>query len=131
MLVLKKISTKKLVIYIFIILLMIGGTVFSLYQNQGSTNNKSLIFDNPAQPGDFMTAGVIVPGGQAAPGRSLVSPLKTGAESGQPLQASKIKNNKGIDLTIFFSEKFKGLEKNIIVNQENSGLGKRDLFKPN
>lgn len=104
MLALKKISIKKLAIYFSIIILMLGGIGFALYQNQRLTSRSSSAIDDPA---------------------------RAEAKPGQPSETNKVKNNQGIDLTIFSSEKFKELKENILILQENSGLGKRDPFKPN
>lgn len=128
MLVLKKLSVKKLMIYLAIIIVMLGGTGFMLYQNQKLTNRKPLVLDDPTKYDKFMEAGIAATGSGAAP---LADPLKANATSSQPLDINKVKNNKGIDATIFSSEKFQALKENTLIIQENSGLGKRDLFKPN
>lgn len=130
MLVRKKISAKKLAIYIFIIVLMLGGIGFVLYRNSLLPGLKPSALDNPAPNGNALAAGVAVPGDQAALDQSSADPLKTGASSGQPLGASKI-NNQGIDLTIFSNEKFKALEENILIYQADPALGKINIFAPN
>lgn len=130
MLALKKISTKKLAIYVFIIVLMLAGSGFMLYQNQNLTKRKSFAIDGSTRSDKFMTAEIAVPGGQAAPNQPLADPLKTEAEPSRPPAADKIKNNQAIDLTIFSSDKFKELKENVLIPQEDSGLGKRNPFQP-
>lgn len=132
MLVRKKISAKKLAIYIFIIVLMLGGIGFILYRNSllPGLKLRPSALDNPAPNGNALAAGVFAPGDQAALDQSSADPLKTGASSGQPLGASKI-NNQGIDLTIFSNEKFKALEENILIYQADPALGKINIFVPN
>ena len=122
MLVLKKISIKKLAVYISIIVVMLGGTGFMLYQNKKLTDRKSFVIDNPARYDEIMKAGVVIDESKIAP--ALPS-------AAVPKAAVKIKNNQGFDLTIFSSEKFKELKANILIVQEKLGLGKRDIFKPN
>lgn len=122
MLVLKKISIKKLAVYVSIIIVMLGGTGFMLYQNKKLTDKKSVIIDNPARYDEIMKAGVVV-------AESKIAPSQPAAAA--PKAAVKIKNNKGFDLTIFSSEKFKNLKSNVLIVQEKLGLGKRDIFKPN
>lgn len=121
MLVLKKISTRKLTIYVLIIVLMTGGTGLMLYQNQRLTGEQPIAVDDLARYDKFMPVGTALPGIGTTTNQRIVDPLG----------ANKIKNNQGIDLTIFSLEKFKALEANIIIPQADSGLGKRDLFKPN
>jgi len=130
MLVLKKISIKKLTIYVLIIILAISGAGLMLYQNQKLTSGQPAVADDPARYDKFIT-GAALPGSEIMSNQLLADPLKTEATSSQPLGANKIKNNQGIDLTIFSQGKFKALEANIIIPQADSGLGKRDLFKPN
>lgn len=88
-----------------------------LYQSQKLTNKQLGAIDDPAQYEKFMTAGIVATSSPAAPS--------------QPLVASQIKNSQGLDLSIFSSQKFQELKENILVPQENLGLGKRDLFAPN
>lgn len=121
MLVLKKISTKKLVISLVIIVLMLGGIGFVLYQNQKLTGSKSVVVDGSAPYDELIAEGVVAPGSQASSSQPMADPLLT----------AKITNNDGLDLTIFSSQKFQALKENILIPQENLGLGKRDLFKPN
>lgn len=92
-------------IYVLVMVLLLGGIGFVLYQNQNLTGQN----DNPP-------VGTAVAGDQAAPS--------------QPLAADR-KNNQGLDLTIFSSQKFQELKENVLIYQEDSGLGKRDLFKSN
>lgn len=131
MLVLKKISVKKLTIYTLIIVLMIGGTGFRLYQNKKLTSRKPIVVDDPTRYDKFMTAGAALPGSDGALNQSSFDPLKTEAMSQPAFGSSKIKNNQALDLTIFSLEKFKALADNVVISQADSGLGKRDLFKPN
>ncbi|MDO8667505.1 MAG: hypothetical protein Q7K35_00195 [bacterium] len=105
MLVLKKLSTKKLTIYIFIIALMLGSIGFVLYKNRGSSDSAPAAVESPA------------------PGASSLEPANP--------EVSKVKNIKGLDLTIFSSKKYNELRENILGPQENLDLGKRDPFKPN
>lgn len=131
MLVLKKISAKKLATYLSIILVMLGGTGFMLYQNQKLTNKQLGVIDDPARYEKFMTAGIVATPSPAAPSQSSANQPKTEPKLNQPLVASQIKNSQGLDLSIFSSQKFQELKENILVPQENLGLGKRDLFAPN
>lgn len=108
MLILKKTSTKKLKIYVAIMILMFGSTGFLLYANWQSLTTAA------------------VPAGEITANQPSVDPLKTE----QPLGVSEIRNKK-FDTAIFSSEKFKNLKENVLTPQENSALGKRDPFSPN
>lgn len=131
MLVLKKISIKKLTIDVVIIVLMISGTGFLLYQNQRSTSEQLIAVDDLARYDKFMPVGAALPGSGGALNQSSFDPLRTEAMSPPAFGSSKIKNNQAIDLTIFSLEKFRALADNVVIPQADSGLGKRDLFKPN
>jgi len=131
MLALKNISTKKLVIYVSVIILALGGTGFMLYQNQKLTNKNSLVIDNPAQDNEFTADETNAFGDQAVPSKPLADVVETGVGLNQIFEAEKIENNKEIDLTIFSSEKFKTLKANTLIPREDPALGKRDLFQPN
>jgi hypothetical protein len=121
MLVLKKLSTKKLIGYILVIAVMFGGTGFMIYKNYQLTNQKPPALNTPAE----IDIGIAPEGGETAP-----EPAKIDIEPGQPLAETKRLNIKGFDLTIFLSEKFKALKENVIVIQASPVLGKRDPFKP-
>jgi len=101
MLVLKKMSTKKLMIYAAIIVLLLAATGLMLYQNKKLTSLR------------------------AAPSGGLTQPVEVASPA-----AAKAKNNGGLDLTIFSSEKFKELRNNISVSQERPETGKRNPFQP-
>ncbi|MFH0956131.1 MAG: hypothetical protein V1801_02895 [Candidatus Falkowbacteria bacterium] len=130
MLILKKISTKKLAIYITIIFFMVSGTVFMLYQNKNLTSRKSvdinipMVFDNSASTIPVAIFRDNVPGivggdNQAAAGSSQASDI------------NKINQNSDFNLDIFSSDKFKMLKESAPIIKDQSEVGKRDLFKPN
>lgn len=127
MLVLKKISVKKLAIYISIIILMLAGTGFMLYQNRKLVANKPGVVANPAQFNNLPLAEISLSTSTEAQN----FPPKADNQPDEPLDMNKIKNNGGFDLTIFASKKFQELKENIIISQEQSVAGKRDPFKPN
>jgi hypothetical protein len=122
MLALKSLSAKKNAIYTFIIILMLLGIVFTLYQNQ-KLSGHSIFGGSP--PDESMASEVTVPGGETTLNSVLNDLLKTETK---PLRS--IKSIKGVDLAIFSSEKFKLLEENTLIPYENAGLGKRNPFSP-
>ncbi len=125
MLALKKISPKKLAVYVSIMVLMLGGTGYMLYLNNSLSNKKPLIIDSPAQFTNF------VPGPELL-GPTIKPPAKTElAAPGASLNAGQIKKTAGLDIGIFSSEKFKELKQNVLIQQEQPAPGKRDPFKPN
>lgn len=128
MLVLKKISIKKLTIYVSIIVLMLAGAGLMLYQNQRLTSRKPSTIADPARLDQFITIEAAGPGSATAPKTPLAAPPQASAEPGQPLTPGKI--NKGIDTIIFSSEKYKELKENVLIIQESSSLGKTNPFKP-
>jgi len=130
MLVLKKMSTKKMAIYVSIIILMLGGIGFTLYQNTKSTGGSPSAIHEPAMNSNLAAEGD-VPGAQAETNQLSTDSLKPAAAPSQTSGASGIKKSEAADLDIFSSEKFKELRENALIIQENSGLGKRDPFKPN
>ena len=108
MLVLKKMSVKKLASYIIIIVIMLIATGFVLKENYklsgGSLvtpNNQVLVVDRPTEIESIILGG--------------------GTSPNQPL----------IDLNIFGSEKFKSLQEHPVVSQDQVSTGKKDPFKPN
>lgn len=130
MLVQKKISIKKLAIYISIIFFMIIGTSFMLYENksltsrQPTTVNAPIVFNN-SLPAASTTAPLDNASGAGG------ADNQTAAGSSQALDINKINQNGGLDLTIFSSDKFKILEKSVPVIKERPEVGKRNPFKPN
>jgi len=119
MLVQKKISIKKLAIYIFIIFFMISGTGFILYQNKKLTTRRSTNLNIPIVFNNSATAAPATANNQSAAG------------PGQALDINKINQSGGLNLNIFSSDKFKNLRKNTFIIKEQPELGKRDPFKPN
>jgi len=119
MLVQKKITTKKLAIYISTIFFMIMGTAFMLYQNNKLTAHKStgvnvpIVFDNPVS------------------GAAIFDNQEATAEPSQTLDINKISQNGGLNLNIFSSDKFKNLQANKFLVKEQSETGKRDPFSSN
>jgi len=105
-----------------------------LYQNQKLTNKKPVIAGDPAKYNELMKAGAVTPGGETAVNQpSVSSPAveATTTAANQPSVVNKIKSSQAFDLTIFSSEKFKALTESVLIPRENSGLGKKDPFKPN
>lgn len=127
MLVLRRISVKKLAIYISIIIVMVGGSGFMLYQNKKLTSPNPVVSNPPAVNSLLMNVETVVPADQAETNQ----PATGNKTLNQPLNMEKIKSNGGLDLTIFDSEKFKALQENIIIPAEQIGVGKRNPFKPN
>lgn len=126
MLVLKKMTVKKIAIYFSIICIMLGGTGLMLYQNYKLTNNRAGVINAPAQYNALMQTGAA---GPAAPPPAAIQPAP--AAGSQPVDVNKPKNNSGgLDITIFSSEKFKALKENAIASQEDPDMGKRDPFQP-
>lgn len=130
MLALKKIATKKLAIYLSIIAIMLGGTGAMLYLNNKLTDRSVPATAGRPQVNNFIRAEVISAASQPSPNQASAKPLEAEPKLNQPLEASKFKN-KGFDLTIFSSEKFKELRGNTLPLRENLELGKRDPFQPN
>ncbi|MDO8592895.1 MAG: hypothetical protein Q7R92_03970 [bacterium] len=127
MLVLKKMTVKKIAVYCSIMFIMLGGTGFMMYQNYKLTNNQAGAIDNPAQYNALMQTGVAGPVDVAV---LLADPQSVSAPS-QLTDVNKFQNDGGFDSTIFSSEKFKALKENAIAIQENPEAGKRDPFQPN
>jgi hypothetical protein len=119
MLVQKKISTKKLAVYISIIFFMISGAGFMLYQNKKLAVRK---LKNINAPIVFNNSAFVAP---------VAVDNKTGAEPTQNLDMSKINQSGSLDLNIFSSDKFKDLRANTFFIKEQPEMGKRDPFKPN
>ncbi|MFA6307179.1 MAG: hypothetical protein WCV70_04405 [Patescibacteria group bacterium] len=120
MLVLKKISVKKLAIYIFIIFLMASGTGFMLYQNKRLTTRRPANVNIPAALNNYAPAA----------GTNEINDQAAGAPS-QTSDLNKINQNSGLDLSIFSSDKFKNLRENMYIIREQPEVGKRNPFKPN
>lgn len=118
---------KKIAIYVFIIIIMLGGTGFMLYQNQKLVAKKPVTIDHQAQPQNTPETKAPAPAESALENNQPLAENKT---ADQPVDVNKIKNN-GIDLTIFNSDKFKELRENILIPKEQPDVGKRDPFKPN
>ena len=130
MLVLKKISPKKLAIYISIILFMIFGTGIMLYENKNLSSVSSGKVNTPIIFNNYIP---VVPG---------AIPKNNGlGAGGTNNQASQVSNktpnfnnpnqNGGLNLNIFSSEKFINLQANSFVPKEQLEVGKRDPFKSN
>ncbi|MDP2709360.1 MAG: hypothetical protein Q8O93_04970 [bacterium] len=122
----KKISEKKLAIYVLTMALMISGTAFMLYQNKRLTSPRAPVI-NPAEfGGSTPTADIASP--QAETGETA-SGLQAGPAKAPAI--SKVKPGTGIDLTIFSSDKFKNLKEEQPPIKPQAELGKRDPFSPN
>ncbi|MBI4779517.1 hypothetical protein HY797_03655 [Candidatus Falkowbacteria bacterium] len=119
MLVQKKISTKKLTIYLAIISLMISGMGFMLYQNKKLTSRKTTNVNPPIVFND------------SAPAKSAAANNQTGEEKTQNFGADKAELDGGFNLNIFSSDKFKNLQANAFIIKDQPETGKRDPFKPN
>lgn len=120
MLALKKVVVKKLIVYFSIIFFMLMGSIYLLYLNKSLVSRKPLVVDSVDRFNNISTA--------AAPADAQ----STGANnSGQPAAASQLKNNGGLDLTIFSNKKFIELKDNVSVPRVEPNLGKRDPFLPN
>lgn len=101
MLMLKRMSAKKVTIYIFIIILTLGATGLIIYKNLGVGRRGASAPDNLNNWNSGLTAS-----------------------------ERKIKSNPELDTAIFEKEKFKSLKENNLIYREKSQPGKRDLFKP-
>lgn len=124
MLVLKKISTKKLAIYLAVILFMLVGAGFMLYQNKKLTAR-------PPVSANLSAALNYAPAAPAAAPKNDVPGIvgvnnQAAAPPNQNLDISG-----GLDLNIFSSDKFKNLRENALLIKEPVEVGKRDPFKPN
>jgi len=131
MLVQKKISTKKLAIYVSIIFFMLCGTGLMLYQNKKITSynptniNIPIILNNPIPlAGATTTQANIVQINNEINNQAAVNPS-------QSLNNKKINQSGGLDLNIFSNDKFKSLQENIFIIKDQPEVGKRDPFKPN
>jgi hypothetical protein len=102
MLVLKKISTKKLIIYIAVIIFMILGTMFMLYQNKKLTEYK---INNPNASATSSDVANLPSGGS---GNIEVSNNQKAEEFNRA--AKKLKQNSDFNLDIFSNDKFKNLQ---------------------
>lgn len=121
MLVLKKISVKKLAIYLAIIFFMIGGIGFMLLQNKNSAP------DQPANVSQLLVTNNSAPDVSAVKVNTMA-----GVGSGQTLDINKNYQSVGdLNLNIFSSDKFKNLLANVFIFRDGSEVGKRDPFKPN
>jgi hypothetical protein len=120
-------STKKLAIYISIIVLTVGGTIFMLYQNRQPSGQSVLPVDNLEQS---LSAESMVSGGEATPGQGFSNQGGAAGQPNQSLSASEIKDGSEIDLSIFGSKKFRALKENILISQEAVKPGKRNPFQP-
>ncbi|MFA5359875.1 MAG: hypothetical protein WC349_02875 [Patescibacteria group bacterium] len=123
MLVLKKISTKKLIIYIAVIIFMILGTMFMLYQNKKLTEYK---INNPNTSATSSDVANILSGDS---GNIEVSNNQKADEFNKA--AKKLKQNSDFNLDIFSNDKFKNLQESTFIIKTQSEVGKRDPFNPN
>ncbi len=115
MLVPKEIKRKKLILYIFIIGLMLGGTGILLYKNYTLTSSKEiLIMDTPAEIADIDLA-------------------ETGNEGTKKdsdlIPKAELPDKEIIDLSLLDSPKFKNL-KETFIETINFDIGKRNPFEP-
>jgi hypothetical protein len=124
MLVLRKISTKKLAIYISIIILMTIGSGLMLYQNKKITQPEPVI--NQSQV-IMPETEEIVANDQA--GNDQIKPENTTPT--EPVNTEKINDDGVFDLQIFSSEKYKSLKENVLIPRPPATKGKANPFKPN
>ncbi|MBI2459629.1 MAG: hypothetical protein HYV53_03700 [Parcubacteria group bacterium] len=135
MLVLKKISIKKLAVYLAIIFFMLSGAGFMLYQNKKLSSGRPAGANLPPVPAVALEGntpgmtGVNNPP-PAEPSQVLDTKVLDINLPARPAPAGKNNQNRGFDLNIFSSDKFKNLQENIIIKKP-SAAGKRDPFKPN
>lgn len=121
--VLKKISTKKLAVYIGIIFIMLSGTGLMVYIN----------FEL-ASPSDTPSLGILPePINETAnkTGEALKTSSEPTVETKPIAQPSQTKNKNEIDLSVLASEKFLNLKDNSLISTTTPEKGKRDPFKPN
>lgn len=128
MLVLKKISTKKLLIYISIIVFMASGTAFMLYENKKLTTYKIVNVNIPIVNDNSMPAIEVTDTKNNALETGEVD-NQTTIEPSQILDKNKINQNSGFNLNIFSSDKFKNLRENVFTSKEQLEVGKRNPFK--
>ncbi|MDD4272008.1 MAG: hypothetical protein PHF50_04365 [Patescibacteria group bacterium] len=125
----KKISIKKLAIYLSIILFMVSGTGFMLYQNKKLTAIKVTDVSTPAMLDNF--------GPLPSATTTEDNAMKIKATDNQPVMPGQTLNmsapnqSGGLDLSIFSSDKFKNLRANIFTAKGAPEIGKRDPFRPN
>lgn len=132
----KKISTKKLAIYVSIIFFMLCGTGLMLYQNKklatpNPTNvNLPIILNNPIPLAGATTtqANVVKINNIGDINQANNQPA---VDSAQPLNIKNINQGGGLDLNIFSNDKFKSLQENVFIIKDQPEVGKRDPFKPN
>lgn len=129
MLVRKKMSAKKLAIYLAVIFFMIGGGGLMILQGRKLTSVQPVITNLPP----INSAGTAP---AAAPLSNFpVSPEITGANNQTAALAAPTANNSrsvgSLNLSIFSSDKFKNLLANILIAREAAEAGKTDPFKPN
>lgn len=110
---LEKMPTKKLAVYIFIIVLILAAG-FIIYANRASSPAAGLALDDKSAPAEASVSG------------DELTPNQLSAD-----QLKAVKNSNNFDLTIFSSKKFAELKDKVFISQGNLILGKRDLFKPN
>lgn len=130
MLVRKKISTKKLAIYISIIFFMISGAGFMLFKNKKLAVSKSTDVNLPTVFNNSAPAATPVVFKDNALGIGEVN-NQTAAGPGQALDINKFNQSGGFNLDIFSSDKFKNLRANVFIIKESPELGKKNPFKPN
>jgi hypothetical protein len=136
MLVQKKISTKKLAIYVSIIFFMLCGTGLMLYQNKKLTThnptniNLPIILDNPIPLAVATTTqeNVVKINNIGDINQANNQPA---VDPAQPLNIKNINQGGGFDLNIFSNDKFKSLQENAFIIKDQPEVGKRDPFKPN
>lgn len=128
MLVRKKISTKKLAIYIAVVSFMIGGAGFMILQNRKLTSSRPV---NVNLPPTANNAALAVPGPPLNNALEIADVHnQTAAMPGSALSNNR-QNVGSFNLNIFSSDKFKNLLASIFIAKEPAEAGKRDPFKPN
>lgn len=131
MLVLKKMSVKKVAVYLAIIIVMAGSTGMVLLKNRKFASQEPWLGGKTEKNNEFIPAEDDLSADLAAENPSPVAGPTAGQKPNQPAGLSQMKASGETDLSIFKSEKFKALKENTLIYFEPSDPGKRDPFKPN
>lgn len=128
MLVRKKISAKKLAIYLAIIFFMIGGGGFMILQNKKLTSDRPVNVSLPPAAGN---AALAVPGAPLSNAAEIAGANSQLAAIPGQTAGNNLQNVGSFNLSIFSSDKFKNLLASVFIAKEPPETGKRDPFKPN
>jgi hypothetical protein len=108
----KKISSKKIAVYLLSVAVIITSVGAVIYQNRSLPSpEQPLANSNPPDTND--------------------TPVDSQPPVNQPTNTNQIKNGNVIDSSIFNSEKFKELKENGISAPADSEAGKKNPFSPN